>query len=413
MKSMFPASAGVLPAWAAALAMVTSIPAWAGEPAPLMGRYLPLYPGTYFTAGFLRDERDSSFDRNGNEVASAVPTAAGSTGFPESRYEATFAWYFPLFETRDYAFISDRLFTTRLGFGYANEDSEGGLVQFIATNPDGRPRTRTGANGWRDVTLEFGSFLYGSDNWRTRANTPVSVLLLLGFTAPVGTYDRQAPVTPGSNHFTWHANLGAHWQPWRGGFLDAGAGWRGHETDDEPQFGGLAPKRQGDDLLLDASFAQKLWGGLYLTAFFTHRETQANTYRDIAYAPNAPDPPPAAPPAVSSETFPTPGTYRDGGTFLRTAGVNLQYFLSQRWLLGLHWTHPLAGESGQFLLPFTDRTCTAGGSPGAVTCTDSAGETRLQDGQGAARSFASDSLMLTLIYSFPSKDLFPCPGCQE
>jgi len=378
-----------------------------------MGRYQPLYPGTYFTGSYARDDRDSSFDQDGNKVGSAVPTIAGSTSFPESRYEGTFAWYFPLFETYDYAFISDRLFTSRVSFGYADEDTEGSLAQFIATNPDGRPQTQTGAQGISDVTLEFGSFLYGSENWRTRTETPFSMLLLFGLKAPVGTYDHQAPVTPGSNHISWHLKLGAHWRPWNGGFLDAGAGWRRHETDDEPQFGRLAPARQGDDVTFDASFAQKLFRGLYLTAFATQRDTGENTYKDIFYAPNAPEPPPAAPPATSSETFPTPGTYRDGGTFLRIAGASLQYFVTQRWLAALHWTHPLAGESGQFLLPFTNRQCTAGGSGGAVTCTDTEGETRLQDGQGVARSFASDRVVVSFTYNFTSEDLFPCPGCQD
>lgn len=391
--------------------------AQATEPPPQLGRYLPLYPGLYFNGGYARDERDASYDQGGREVATAAPSLERASAFPETRYEASLSWYFPMFESAGLLFFSDRLHMARVTLRYVDTRTEGGLADFVADTSDDAATAadglRNNGKGIGDTTLEFGSFLWGSQDWRSRQGTPLSVLLLLGLNLPSGVYEHESPNTAGSNHWAWTFKLGAHWQPWRGGFLDAAYGLRAHLRNYEPQFGRLAPSEQGDDRLWDASFAQRVLPGLYVTAFATDRKGDPNEYWQPFFAPNAPEAPPAIPPNYSSRNFPTPGTYRDGGTALRSYGLAVQYFPTQRWLLALHYTQPQSGRSGQFLLPFTNRQCTLGGGQDSATCNDSAAGEALVDGFGPARSFASDSLMFTATYNFGQGDAFTCTGCKQ
>ncbi len=389
------------------------ISAAGAESPPEPWRDRPFYPGLYMTTGYERDARDAVFDQQGHRADTAMPTRDGVTSFPESRIQTQLSWYFPLFEAYGIPYISDHLFISRIRLGYQDTRAEGSLDGFIATNPDVRPRTSSGGSGLEDIVFEWGSFVFGRRDWR---NSPTmdnrfSMLALVGLTLPVGHYDRQAPVSPGNNALAWHARLGLQWQPWAGSSLDGGLAYRWHDENPEPAFGGLTPARRGDDLLLDLSLTQRLLPRFHLTAFATARDTGANEYSNLSYAPNAP-PAPAPPLLGTSRSYPLPGTYRDDGTRLFSAGASLHFFATQNLLASLSYTRPVSGRSGQFPLPFTQEQCLPGGTGGALTCFEGDGPTLLQDGAGAARTFASDSWMLTLTYKFNEKELFPCTGCE-
>jgi hypothetical protein len=371
-----------------------------------LGRYLPLYPGLYVDLSYAQDERDRVFDADGEEQDTATPSLPDPTRSPLREAQARFAWTFPLFESQNIPFLSSRLHTARVTLRHLGTETRGGLVDFI----DSRDDLANNGSGIGDTTLEFGSFLWGGRDWRSEGSTPGNAgLLLLGVNVPTGVYEHEAPTNAGSNHWAFHAQLGAAWRPWSGALLETGAGYRVHLVNYEPQFGGLAPSEQGDDAWFDLSLGQRLLPGLHLSASLSDRHGQANLYEDPQYAPNAPTPPATVP---ESDNFPTPGRYEDDGTSLRTAGLALHWFVAQRLLVSASYVHPLSGRSGEFDLPFTNRQ-PAGCIEGAANCTTSEGETAHVDGLGPARSYASDRWALSLRYNFGQGDAFTCVGCSR
>lgn len=381
----------------------------AGETAPALGRYMPMYPALYFSGGYAQDDQDRSYDQQGVDRDSAVPTVPGQTAFPEQRLESSFTWYFPLFESFGLPWLSSTLHTARVTLRHVRLDTEGSLRTYAdAAQPLFSPLKPAGS-GLGDTTLEFGSFLWGAQGWREGRKGETAALFMVSINLPSGIYEHEAPVNAGSNHWSYQAKLGFHARPWSGGFVDAAYAYRAHGSNYEPQFGGLAPFEQGDDRLWDISIGQRLWRGLYLNAFYTDRKGEANEYQNPQYAPNPPPPPSTTPP---SDNYPTPGRYFDHGTTLSVAGLSLQYFVSQRVLASLHWSQPQEGRSGQFMLPYTNRQ-PAGCIVGASNCTTSPGASVLVDGLGPARSYASPSLMLSLAFNFGQGDAFTCVGCEE
>lgn len=403
-------------ALAAAVLALSPVPSLA-EPAPQFGRYLPLYPGLYLDAGVERDERDSSFDRDGRRQPSAAPLAGGQTAFPETRYRLRFNWHFPLFEADGIPFLSSRTHFARLDFSQSQTRTEGALADFVADGSDDATTDtddlRNHGSGIGDPQFEFGSYLLGSPSpgWRDQPRAPYALLAAVGLRLPFGQYQRDAPISAGNNTAALHLKLAGHWQPWRGGHIDLGYTWREYFQNYDPAFGALDPSNQGDDRIIDLSLAQRLLPGVYLSLFGIDRRGGSNLYENPRFAPNAP-PVGGLPPVLDADNYPTAGSYRDGGTALREVGAGLQWFVAQRLVLGLHYRHPESGRSGQFLLPFTDRRpaqCT----PGGLGCMTSPGETVLVDGMGAARVYASDRWQLSLNYQFGLGDPYPCAGCKR
>lgn len=380
------------------------------EPSPRFARYMPLYPGQYGDFAVQRDSRSRTFDASGTERDTGVPTLAGETGFSRTDVVAGLTWHLPLFEDYDIPFISSTQHLLRVQLRYARTETDGPLAAFIADDSDDADTNaddlRNNGSGIGDVTVEGGSFLYGAGNWRTRERSPLAVLFKAGLRLNFGNYDRDAPTSAGTNTPAFHAVLGVHAQPWTGGFLDVGIGRRAYLKNQDPAFGGLAPTQQGDDTWFDVTLAQQFGGRFFATAFYFDRSGDPNQYTPVLFAPNPPEPPP------NSDNFPTPGIYHDRGTELQTVGLALDFFASQRWQLGLQWTHPTGGRSGQFNLPYTNRT-PPGCTPGATGCMTSDGETVFIDAYGPARVFATDRFTLSARFQFGEGDTFTCVGCKQ
>lgn len=395
------------------LALLAS-PVWAGDAVPQMGRNLPLYPAFYTQVTASVDGRDKVFNAQGRKQSTAEPSLGGNTKFPEQRAEANLVWTFPLFEAAEVPFFAGRLHTGRIHLGYAQTETKGALADFARdTRDDNRTQAdslETKSSGITDLTLEFGSWLAGSANWRERRETSYALLLLNGVTLPTGTYGRDTPANPGNNTTAFHSQLGLYARPWTGAHLDAGVGYRAYLKNQDPAFGLLAPANQGNDLYWDVSLAQRVASGFYVAAFTDGRKGDNNSYERPRFAPNAPPPPNTTP---ASDNFPRPGVYNDAGTELIRAGASLYGFAGQRWLLGLHYAKPLSGKSGEFDLPYNNRQ-PAGCTVGATGCTVSDGGTvRNVDGLGPARVFASDQFTLSLQYNFGQGDSFTCTGCKQ
>lgn len=375
----------------AALALTASVQAVEDAELQRFGRYLPLYPGLYANASLAHDPRNAVFDQNGDERGSTTPNSAGNSEFPETRAALSFQWYFPMFESDALPFFSGRLHTARMTFRAVSNDTEGDLDTFIDNNG-----LENNASGVGDLTLEFGSFLLGSENWRERKTTPFALLALVGVTLPTGEYDVDAPTNAGSNEFSFHGGLGAHWQPADGWLVDGGLAYKTFDNNEEPAFGAQAPAQLGDLVLADLSVARRLPHGLYLSGFLEYQDGDANEYKNPRFAVNPPVP------AAGMENVPTPGRFKDDGTSLLTAGVSLNGFLAQNWLAGVHVIAPLNGESGEFTLPFSSQVA---GCRLLNNCMPApSGQSVTVDGLGGARSYASNIVMVTLGYSFGRGD---------
>jgi hypothetical protein len=371
-------------------------PAWAVEDASVQafGRYKPLYPGMYATANLAHDPRDAVFDADGDETGTTMPNLAGDSEFPQTRGTLAFQWTFPMWESEQLPFFSSRLHTARLTFRAADIETRGTLETFIDANG-----LENNASGIGDLTLEFGSFLAGSDNWRERKTAPFAVLALVGVTLPSGAYDADAPANAGSNAYAFHGTLGLHWQPAAGWLFDGGLTWKTFDNNEEPAFGANEPSQLGDLLIADASLTRRLAGNFYLGGFLQYQDGDANEYEDLRFAV---DTPPTR--AGREGTEPIPGKYRDDGTELLTAGASLNWFITQNWLAGLHIIMPLQGESGEFVLPFQDRPAGCGVVRTGLCAPTPSGQSVTVDGLGEARSYASNVILLTLGYSFGRGD---------
>lgn len=389
----------------------------AAQAAPQPGRYMPLYPGLYTQLRYVQDERDQSFDPDGVVIESAVPSLAGETAFPQQRGELEFSWHFPMFESQGLPFFSSRTHLARVTLGYERNTTDGALADFNASergqdrDTDQADDLRDDGSGIADVLVEFGSYLIGSpaSEWRTRKSTPFALLGLLGLNLPYGEYDRDSATSAGTNTAALQGKLALHWQPWTGAFMDAAYGYRAYAKNQDAAYGFLEPTYQGDDRFWDVSVGHRLFWGFYASAFARGRTGEPNGYLNPSFAPNSPPAPSTTP---ASDNYPTPGLYHDDGTALRSYGYGLQWFLTQRLLLAAHYTVPDSGRSGRFLLPFTNRQ-PAGCTPTSPTCSTSEGDSVLVDGQGAARSYASDSFTISLSYQFGQGDTFTCTGCAE
>lgn len=394
-------------------AALHGVAASAQELPPQFGRYMPLYPGLYLNAGYVEDDRDRSYDGDGDAHPSATPQTPGRSGFPEKTAVASFTWHFPMFESYDLPFLSSRTHLARVTLRQTDTKATGAIAAFAADPSDDSAteadRLENNGSGIGDVTLEFGSFLVGSSapEWRTRERTPFAVLALVGMTLPYGAYNRDAPVNAGTNTSSVHATLGLHWQPTPATYVDAGIGHREFFQNYDPQFGATAPTEQGDQFSWDVGVAIRLWRGLYASLFFLDREGDANMYENPRFAPNQ-----SPPPNGTTSNDPMPGNYYDRGTKLNARGVALQYFLTQRWLLGFHYTHPQYGRSGEFLLPYQEHS-PAGCIEGATGCTVTPGETIAVDGMGPARVYSTNRVAFTVTYNFGLGDAFDCTGCER
>ena len=397
------------------LAALRLAPAAAQELPPAMGQNLPLYPGLYFTGGLLVDPRDSAYDQSGNKRDTVAPAAGGRSSFPEKVGIAQFTWHFPMFESYGFPYFSSRTHLARVTLRYGRTRTDGQLDSYVQTQSSFYDVQNAGS-GLGDTQLEFGTFLLGANDWRTRKDTPFAALATLGVTAPTGVYERYAPNNLGDNAWAFHGKLGFHGVAWPGGMVEGELGMRTYARNEEPAFGGLAPHKQGRDRFWDASVTQRFWHTLYAGAFVSWRRGAVNEYRDPQFSPNPNNPPPPAPgppPAPqTSDTYPTPGRYFDQGTQLSVFGLNAHYFLGQRWLASLSWSRPWAGQSGEFDLPFTGRT-PANCLVGASSCNTAPNGSAHEDGYGPARSYASASWLLSFTHNFRLGDAFSCTGCEK
>lgn len=350
------------------------------------GRFLAKYPGLTVGLSLLRDPRDQTFGSDGRRQAGVAPTYGPGSEFPLTRATVDLDWHFPLLETEALPLVSSRLWNARAVIGYADTSTKGPIAD--AAVAQGAPSSKSGIH---DIDLAFGPVLYGSRDWRTRSVTPLSLILLGELRLPVGAQDPDAPNNAGDGVFAWGGRLGGHWQPqtpWLQGFrLDAGVRARWYEADQEPAFNAQTPTQTGRDLAFDATLARRIWRGVHAQVSYYLRDGAANEYRNIRSTPNPPEA------SLLQEAYPDPAPLRDGGSREQRLQLGLGVFITQRLWLAFAWTHPLSGRSGGVTVPYLQQgtDCRALGN-----CMPREIGSDAIDGLGGARSFASDTVLLSL-----------------
>ncbi len=350
------------------------------------GRFLSKYPGLTVGLSLLRDPRDQTFGANGQRQSGVAPVYGPGSEFPLTRATVDLDWHFPLLETEALPFVSSRLWNARAVLGYADTSTKGLIAD--AAVAQGAPSSKSGIH---DLDLAFGPVLYGSRDWRSRAATPLSLILLGELRLPFGAQDPDAPNNAGDGVFAWGGRLGGHWQPqtpWLQGFrLDAGLRVRWYEADQEPAFNAQTPTQTGRDLEFDATLARRIWRGVHAQVSYYHRDGASNEYRNVRATPNPPDA------SLLQEAYPDPAPLRDGGTREQRLQFGLGAFITQRLWLAFAYTRPLSGRSGGVTVPYLQQgtDCRAVGS-----CMPREIGSDAIDGLGRARSFASDTFGLSL-----------------
>jgi len=366
----------------------------AGEPIVLeFGRYLAKYPAMYSTSAFSADPRDSIYDASGRSRDGVAPTYGADSAFPQKRFDLQFEWFFPFFETEAIPLISDRTWTARADLGYSHLSADGGIADYARSHG-----LKESQSGITDIALHFGPVLYGSDNWRERADVPLSILLLADFTIPIGRRHPDAAVNAGTNTFSYGATLGGYWRPIKGLFLDAGAHWRAFAKNDEPAFEGQEPSKQGSQLSFDATLAAKLWGPIYASGSYLDVRGEVNEYsgaRASAHPPSA---------GLLMETFPDARNAKDDGIRDRRADAALHWFVLQRLRLSLHYVMPVGGRSGEFDLPYQQQLLDCVALP--TGCTPTPNGSDHVDGLGPARVYASNYFLLSATWNFSQGDFW-------
>ena len=380
---------------AALLLLALPLAASAGEPVLLdFGRYLAKYPAMYATLSYADDARDAIYDADGNKQSGVAPTYGRGSRFPERRADVQFEWFFPFFETEALPFISSRLWTARATLGYARPAAKGPIADYAASH-----ELRGAQSGITDIALQFGPVLYGSADWRTRSDTPLSVLLLGELSLPVGRRDPDAAVNAGSNVFSYGATLGAYWRPIAGVLVDGGAHWRAYSKNDEPAFDAQEPSHLGSLWSLDATLAVRIWRSLYASGSYYDARGADDEYNNVRASAH---PQPATMPLMDS--FPAPGTFRDAGTRDRRAAAAIHWFALQRLRLSLHYVLPLSGRSGEFDLPYEQQLQDCVALP--TGCSPSANGSDHVDGLGGARVYASRYFLLSATWNFGQGDFW-------
>lgn len=350
------------------------------------GRFLSKHPGMTVGLSLLHDPRDASFGSDGRRRRGVAPAYGPGSEFPLTRLTADFDWHFPMFETEALPFVSSRLWNARAMLGYAETSTKGPIGD--AAIAAGGPSSKSGIH---DLDLAFGPVLFGSRDWRSRSSTPLSLILLGELRMPIGAQDPDAPNNAGDSVFAWGGRLGGHWQPqtaWlRGVRIDAGLRLRWYEADQEPAFNAQAPTQAGRDLEFDATLARRLWRGVHGQVSYYFRDGQASEYRRIRATAQAP----AAGPLQDS--FPDPAPLRDGGSREQRLQFGLGAFLTPRLWLAFAYTHPLAGRSGSVTVPYQQQPADCQAFDG---CQPRPNGSDVVDGLGRGRSYASDSVLLTL-----------------
>ena len=375
-----------------ALFLAALLPLFSAQAQLAPGRYQALYPALYLDLTASHNGQSKAYDAQGREQNSATPTYGAGARFPTTREDARLQWFFPFFEASQIPLISSRLWTARATLGLVQTRTEGGIADYAEAN--GLVRQSDGVS---DLLLEFGPVLAGSADWRNRESTPYSLIAVTRFHLPVGARDPDSPNNAGSNVWGFGLGLGGYWRPHPRLHLDLGVQADTFSRDSEPAFGAQTPSKTGSRVAADFTASARLFGGVYASAGVDTWRQSANSYEKVRFANN----PPKA--ATGMDIFPDPAPVRDGGSELTRVGAGLSWFARPRLRLNLSWAHPVAGKSGEFDLHYLQQMqrCIA-----TNTCNPQPAGSAHVDGLGSARSYADDSISLSLGWQFSQGDFY-------
>lgn len=393
---------------AALVAALAAGPARAGIIfTPHLSEYARLPPGQYSEFTFVYTNIESVYDRDGKRMHAGAPFLP-----PGESIQATLAlykslWIGNVFRDTGIWYLnthpqfcrviggvgwqqgSDKVFERSRLFGLTGGSS--GLVDLFGLCGVYTDEYRWGpfkANGLWAGTVKF----------------------------PIGDFDRDAVVTPGTNYWSYIPQFALHADLWGRLQVDATVAYHFHGDNDEPGFGGTTPTQIADWRTQEINLAFK-WSEHWFTDIgFSHRESVGpNRFDKVTVTFKDPQPAQTACNNTnnglgvlvidqdlcnSTNQFylrPQPGSYADRGIFGDAITVGAYYIYRTSSVINARVFYPLAGRGSQFDITYdvcAENPCSADNPPASTV------PTQLNGVQEAAAISASPFYELRFVHLF-------------
>lgn len=367
---------------------------------PHVSEYAVLPQGTYLDTTVAHASIDRIWDADGRKVA------LGNTAIPPGEaIDATlllgrYLWIGNLFEDSGLPFLADHDQVLRV-IGTAGRQSASGAINDLSRDFGQTSR----GTGLGDVFLLAG--VYG----RQYHHGPLhgNGLYTLTVKAPVGSFQRDSLLNPGTRYWSVMPQL-SHHQDWFGRLsIEATAALQINSAASRTAYGGLTPSKPASVLNLEANFAWKFGARWYAETGISHyRSLGSNRYDEVSL--NRADQP--VPPTAACTTLlvpadqcglldvfylaPVPGSYRDRGIRNNIVTAGFSYVYRSSAVASLRAALPVAGRGSQFTVPYhvcASTPCNADSELPAARQT-----ARLSGVQEAAAISASPYFELRLVF---------------
>lgn len=338
------------------LALFAALPARAGILfTPHVSEYARLPPGPYDEMSLIHTRIQDVYDRDGNKTTLGAPVIE-----PGEEVEIVLLGYkalwvgHPFRDTGIPVLRDHELFCRVIGTLSWQQATR-------AVAERGRKFGFTsGGSGPGDVFGLCG--IYGLD--RRWGALKFNGLFSTTVKVPVGRYERDALLNPGTNYWSAIPQFGLHAE-WAGRvYLDATLAWQFNGDNNEPAYGGLTPTRPADVRNAETNLAWKFNERWFADLGFSFRETVGrNRYDKVNVSNTEPLEAedacrtlslPAAACAATRQFFlqSRPGAYADRGVEASVVTAGISYVYRSSSVLSLRLLQPVGGRGAQIDVPF-------------------------------------------------------------
>ncbi len=334
---------------------------------PHLAEYSALPRGQYTEFTYINTSIDETFNRQGEKQPLGFGAVPPGESVEASLFLLKYLWIGNPFRDSATPFLKDHDLIFRV-IGTLNDQQASGELNDLSR----RFGLRSGGSGLGDLFLLGG--IYGSTYRWGPVHT--NTLFAVTYKAPVGDYEDDRLLNPGTNYATVIPQFAFH-QNWYGRlFVDGTLAYQKNGRNDDPGFGGLVPSQAADLYNAEVNFSWKFSQKWFADLGVSYRSTRgepnefANPSLNIADQPVEPtqlcdqlnlgalglsDLTGGLIPNCPGRLFfirPQPGVYEDGGVRATLATAGFYYIYRSSSVLNFRVAYPLSGKGSQFDLPF-------------------------------------------------------------